>query len=91
MIKQRLGHHLAVRLANPDVVRPSLSSWVSASVPYANTFHAAKLLIDQHGEEATIRAARRAEELLHDGNSFGSAIWRQVLEAIEALKSDPPT
>jgi hypothetical protein len=44
-------------------------------------FHAAKLLIDQHGADAPIRAAQRAEELLHDGNGLvlrsGARSWRR--------------
>jgi hypothetical protein len=49
-------------------------------------FRAAKLMIDQYGDEAPVRATRRVEELLHDGNGFGAAIWRQVVTAIEELR-----
>jgi hypothetical protein len=31
-------------------------------------FRAAKLLIDQHGEDAALRAAQRADELLEEGD-----------------------
>ena len=48
-------------------------------------FRAAKLLIDQHGEEALLRAAERADLLLEDGDTEGAAIWRRILAAIEEL------
>jgi hypothetical protein len=37
---------------------------------------AAKLLIDQHGENATRRAAKLADDLLKEGDLDGSAVWR---------------
>jgi hypothetical protein len=49
-------------------------------------FRAAKLLIDRHGDDADIRAAERADELLDDGDIEGSAVWRRIIEAIEELQ-----
>ena len=49
-------------------------------------FRAAKLLIDQHGADAPLRAAERADELLDDGDVEGSGVWRRILEAIEELQ-----
>jgi hypothetical protein len=48
-------------------------------------FRAAKLLIDQHGEDAALQAAQRAEKLLEDGD-VGSAAWRRILGAVEELR-----
>jgi hypothetical protein len=48
-------------------------------------FHAAKLLIDQHGADAAVRAAVRADVLLADGDPEGSEVWHRILEAIEEL------
>jgi hypothetical protein len=42
-------------------------------------FRAAKLLIDQYGEDATVQAAQRADLLLEDGDVEGSAVWRRIL------------
>jgi hypothetical protein len=39
-------------------------------------YRAAKLLIDQHGQDAQIRAAERSDELLEKGDTEGAAIWR---------------
>jgi hypothetical protein len=49
-------------------------------------FHAAKLLIDQHGDDAAVRAAMRADVLLDEGDVDGAVVWRRILEAIEELK-----
>ena len=49
-------------------------------------FRAAKLLIDQHGEDAALRAALRAGELLEEGDVDGSAVWRRILAAVEELR-----
>ena len=49
-------------------------------------FRAAKMLIDQHGEDAPIRAAQRADELADEGDLDGVAVWRQILEAIDELE-----
>jgi hypothetical protein len=49
-------------------------------------FRAARLLIDQHCEDAALRAARRANELLEEGDLDGSATWQRILVAIGELQ-----
>jgi hypothetical protein len=49
-------------------------------------FRAAKLLIDQHGIDAPIRAAQRADELLDEDDIDGAAMWRRILKVIEGLR-----
>jgi hypothetical protein len=49
-------------------------------------FRAAKLLIDQHGADAPIRAAQRADELLEGGDMDGAVVWRRIIDAIEELQ-----
>jgi hypothetical protein len=51
----------------------------------ADTFRAAKLIIDQRGAEAATFAARRADLLFEDGDLEGSAVWRR-LAAMEELQ-----
>jgi len=48
-------------------------------------YRAAKLLIDRHGENAPLRAAERADQLLEAGDMMGAATWRRMLKAIEEL------
>ena len=43
----------------------------------------AKLLIDQHGADAAMQAARAALEA--EGALTGSATWRRIIKAIEVL------
>jgi len=42
-------------------------------------YRAAKLLIDQHGDDAPLQAAGRADELLDEGDVDGAAVWRQIV------------
>jgi hypothetical protein len=49
-------------------------------------WQAAKLLLDQHGDEAAPRAAQRADKLMDEGDMEGVAIWRRIAKAIEELQ-----
>ena len=51
-----------------------------------DTYWAARLVIDQRGEEAADYAAARADLLLQDGDFVGSAVWRRIRAAIEELR-----
>ena len=51
-----------------------------------DVYRAAKLLIEQFGEEAAVRAADRADALLAEGDLDGALIWRAIGEAIEGLQ-----
>jgi hypothetical protein len=48
-------------------------------------YRAAKLLIDQHGADAGLRAAERADQLLEAGDMIGATTWRRIHKAIEEL------
>ena len=48
-------------------------------------FRAAKMRIDQHGDDAPIRAAQRADTLLDEGDVDSAVVRRRILEAIEEL------
>jgi hypothetical protein len=52
-------------------------------------WRAAQLLLDQHDEDAALRAAQRADELLNDGDVDRSAVWRLIGEAVEELTRGP--
>ena len=50
-------------------------------------FRSAKLLIDQHGQDALIEAALKADELLDAGDLDGQAVWLKIRKAVlEILK-----
>jgi hypothetical protein len=49
-------------------------------------WRAAKPLVDQHGDDAPLRAVLRADELLEGGDVTGHAVWRRILAAVEELR-----
>jgi hypothetical protein len=51
-------------------------------------WRAAKLLIDQHSDEAALYAAGRADLLLEEGDVTGAAVWRAIVAAIEELQRE---
>jgi hypothetical protein len=54
-------------------------------------YRSAKLLIDQHGEDAPIFAAMQADKCLEGGDLDGKAVWMGVIRAIkELLNQQPP-
>jgi hypothetical protein len=51
-------------------------------------FRAAKLVIDNHGEDASLYAAARTAVLAGEGDLDGAAIWRQITAAVEELQRE---
>jgi len=45
----------------------------------------AKVYIREHGEDAVIHAAMRADALLDAGDLDGQRVWMRVIEAIKVL------
>jgi hypothetical protein len=54
-------------------------------------YRSAKALIDQHGNDATIHAAMRADELLDEGDLDGAATWRRGIQAIKKMETTEPS
>ena len=52
-------------------------------------WRSAKALIDSYGDDATIHAAMRADELFAQGVLDGAGTWRQPLDAPHAFVSRP--
>ena len=50
-------------------------------------YRSANELIKQHGEDAPILAAMRADELMETGDMDGRAVWLRIVKAIEELQS----
>ena len=58
-----------------------------APVADLDIYRSAKLLIDQHGADALIEAALKADELLDSGDLDGQAVWLRIRKAVlELLK-----
>ncbi len=45
-------------------------------------FRTASILIREHGDEADLVAAQRADSFLEASDVDGSAVWRRVLKAL---------
>ena len=60
------------------------------SVAEIDIWRSAKLLIDQHGDEAAIHAAMRVDELLEASDLDGYTVWKRVLKAVEELLDKGP-
>ena len=44
----------------------------------------------QHGEDAPIHAAMRADAMLEAGDLAGCAVWKRILRAVEELMRASP-
>ncbi len=58
--------------------------------PDLDIYRSAHLLVKQHGEDAPIEAAMRADAMLEAGDLDGYAVWRRILRAVEELQSAEP-
>ena len=58
-----------------------------AMTPNIDIYQTANELIKEHGEDAPIHVAMRADELLDAGDTDGQAVWKQILAAVEELQS----
>lgn len=53
-------------------------------------YRSANLLVKQHGKDAPIHAAMRADALLDAGDLDGCAVWKRIVKAVEELLRDEP-
>ncbi len=53
-------------------------------------YRSARLLVDQHGDEAPIHADVQADAMLDKGNLDGAAVWRRIVRAAEELQRKAP-
>ncbi len=61
----------------PSIIRPV--------IPDLNIYRTANILVRQHGNDAPIQAAMRADAMLAKGDAGGYAVWKRVLKAVEEL------
>jgi hypothetical protein len=52
-------------------------------------YRAANLLIDRHGGDALIEAAKMLDRMLELGDPEGRQVWRRIKRAIEQLQAAP--
>ena len=58
--------------------------------PAIDIYRTANVLVKQHGEDAPVHAAMRADELLEAGDLDGYAVWKRVVKAVEELLNTEP-
>ncbi len=63
----------------------SASAEVGQLTAAIDIYRAAKLYIDQHGDQAALQAAMQADSLLEAGDMDGAATWRKIIKAIERM------
>jgi hypothetical protein len=59
-------------------------------LPEVDIWRSAAAMIKRYGAEAGLQAAKRADELLADGDPEGSATWHRIMSAIERLLAERP-
>ncbi len=60
-------------------------------IPDLDIYRSANLLVKDHGEDAPIHAAMRANAMLEKGDQEGYAVWKRVLMAVEELQREIAT
>ena len=55
-------------------------------IPDLDIYRSAQLLVKQHGEDAPIYAAMRADAMLEAGDLDGYAVWKRILRAVGELR-----
>ena len=48
-------------------------------------FRSAQVPIREHGEDAGLEAAMRADAMLERGDLEGMAVWKRILRAVEEI------
>ena len=59
-------------------------------IPDLDIFRSANVLVKQHGQDAPIQAAMRADELLEAGDLEGCEVWKRIMRAVEELQRTKP-
>jgi hypothetical protein len=60
------------------------------SVSDLDIYRSAKLLIDRHGDNAELEAARMFDEMTEKNDFEGRRLWRRIGEAIKDLDASRP-
>ncbi len=55
-------------------------------IPDLDIYRSAQALVKQHGEDAPIEAAMRADAMLEKGDLDGYAVWKRIVRAVEELQ-----
>ena len=56
-------------------------------IPDLDIYRSANALVKQHGQDAPIHAAMRADAMLEAGDPDGYAAWKRIVKAVGELLS----
>ncbi len=56
-------------------------------IPGLDIYRNASVLVKQHGKDAPIAAALRADAMLEAGDLDGAAVWKKIVRATKELLS----
>ncbi len=59
-------------------------------IPDIDLYRSANLLVKQHGDDAPIHAAMRADAMLEAGDLDSYAVWKRILRAVGELQGTAP-
>ncbi len=59
-------------------------------IPDLDIYRSAQVLVKQHGPDAPIHAAMRADAMLDKGDLDGCAVWKGILRAVGELQRAEP-
>ena len=60
------------------------------TIPDLDIDRSAAVLIREHGENAALDAARRADSMLDNGDIEGKRVWLRILAAVKELLRESP-
>ncbi len=61
-------------------------------IPDLDIYRSAQVLVKQHGQDASIHAAMRADNLIETGDLDGFSVWKRILRAVEEIqRTDRPS
>ncbi len=60
-------------------------------IPDLNIYRSANVLIREHGEDAAIETAVRADAMLEKGNLEGQVVWKRIVRAVEEIQREEPS
>ena len=59
-------------------------------IPDLDIYRSANALVKEHGQDAPVHAAMRADAKLDKGDLEGCAVWKRVMRAVGELQGKEP-
>ena len=53
-------------------------------------YRSAAVLVREHGQDAALEAAQRADAMLERGDVEGCAVWKRIADAVDEIRRTAP-